>query len=492
MKELIYQILPRLWGNGKFSSIDDGTLSYLKGLGISTIWYTGIPRHAAPPPSGNAPEAVVKGNPGSPYAISDWYDVNPYLADNPAERMSEFESLVKRTHNAGIKVCTDFVPNHVSRVYHGSCTPEGKPVLGRDDNPSVHWSSGNDFFYYPGESLRLPVDPGGYTEFPAKASGNCFSPAPDINDWWDTIRLNYCDFHTPTWDKMLDVVLFWAGKGVDCFRCDMVEMVPWQFFAWMIPQARKAFPGVSFIAEVYDKNLYSRYLEEVGFDILYDKSGLYDTLRAVTCAHARASDITPVSQEVGRFHGRLLNFLENHDEQRVASPFFAGSASAGMAALAVSLLLDDSPFMLYAGQETGERGGPDRRTSIFRIEHPEALEYLWKGIHNKAAEDDSLTGDILSRYREILALATSEPAFSSGKTYDLQWCQGSGFNRESLFAWLRSSGDDAFLIVSNFSRSECTAEVTIPQHAVDFMGISPGSSSYTVRVPSMDFAIIRL
>ena len=203
---LIYQVLPRLWGNGKFSSIDESTFTYWKNLGMDTVWYTGVIRHA----SASSGEKVIKGEAGSPYAITDYYDVNPYLADEPARRMEEFEDLVKRTHEAGLKLVMDFVPNHVAREYRGS--------LGRDDDRSVHWAPENDFFYYPGESLQLPLKVDGFKEFPAKASGNCFSSAPGINDWWETVKLNYCDFHTGTWDKMLDIVLFWAGKGVDGFR----------------------------------------------------------------------------------------------------------------------------------------------------------------------------------------------------------------------------------------------------------------------------------
>ena len=214
MKSIIYQVLPRLWGNGKFSSVDAEAFSYWKSLGADYIWYTGLIRHA----SKSSGEKVVKGDAGSPYAITDYYDVNPYLADQPEHRMEEFQDLVHRTHAAGLKVVMDFVPNHVAREYAGT--------LGAGDNTTVHWTPENDFFYYPGQALELPVPCGGYTEMPAKASGNCFTPAPGINDWYETIRINYCDFHTSTWDKMLEIVRFWASKGVDGFRCDMVELVP--------------------------------------------------------------------------------------------------------------------------------------------------------------------------------------------------------------------------------------------------------------------------
>ena len=343
MKKIIYQMLPRLWGAGKFSSVDAGSFTYFKGLGVDAVWYTGVIRHA----SASSGEKVVKGKAGSPYAITDYYDVNPYLADNPDLRMEEFQSLVDRTHQAGLQVIIDFVPNHVARE---------NVNFGQADNSSVHWAPENDFFYYPGQALQLPVEADGYTEYPAKASGNCFTATPGINDWYETVKLNYCDYHTATWDKMRDIVLFWAAKGVDGFRCDMVELVPPQFMRWLIAAVKAEYPQVSFIAEVYEKDKYRMYIEEVGFDLLYDKSGLYDTLRAVTCSNASAQSITWNWQFLDKMQPHMLNFLENHDEQRVASDFFCGSAAGGYAALAVSALLNTAPFMLYFGQEAGERG----------------------------------------------------------------------------------------------------------------------------------------
>ena len=466
MKPIIYQMLPRLWGNGKFASVDAGSLDYVKGLGVGYIWYTGVIRHAT-----SATEKVVKGDAGSPYAIVDYYDVNPYLADNSQKRMQEFLELVERTHKAGLKVIIDFVPNHVARENLN---------FGKGDDATVHWTPENDFYYYPGETLKLPVE-SDYREFPAKASGNAFTPAPGINDWWETVRLNYCDFRTPTWDKMLDILRFWASKGVDGFRCDMVEMVPPQFMKWLIAAIKADFPDVVFVAEVYEKNKYRMYVEEVGFDFLYDKSGLYDVLRAVTCSGASAREITRNWQFLGDLQPHLLNFLENHDEQRIASDFFCGSPEKANAALAVSLLLNTAPFMLYFGQETGERGmdaegfsGLDGRTSIFD----------W------AARHQGPSGNVLPAYKELLALA-SRPAFSEGRTFDLCYCQDGAFNPDRHFAWLRSDGKHTFLVVSNFGD---TAGITvrIPAEALDYLGINLEYTAYTLTVPSFDFQAIEL
>ena len=469
MKSIIYQLLPRLWGSGKFSSIDAESLDYMKGLGVSHVWYTGIIRHA----SKSTGEKVVKGEAGSPYAITDYFDVNPYLADNKARRMKEFEALVDRTHQAGLKAIIDFVPNHVAREYKGA--------LGKDDDTSVHWKAENDFYYYPGEPLVLPVR-SEYKECPAKASGNAFTSAPDINDWYETVKLNYCPWHTATWDKMYEAVRFWALKGVDGFRCDMVELVPPEFMQWLIAKVKEEFPSVIFIAEVYQKEKYRMYIEKVGFDLLYDKSGLYDTLRAVTCSNASATEITWNWQFLQDLQPRMLNFLENHDEQRLASDFFAGCPEAGYAAMAVSLLLNTAPFMLYFGQEAGEKGmqaegfsGLDGRTSIFDWCKVPALE-----------NPDKI---VLSRYKELLSLAET-PVFSEGKTFDLCYCQDGAFNPDRHFAWLRSLDGTAKLVVANFSSAPEEITIRIIPEALSYLGIKAVRTVYTVTVPGRDYAVV--
>ena len=470
MKRLIYQVLPRLWRNGRFSGMDRESLRYIRSLGMDYVWFTGVIRHA----SRSSGEKVVKGEAGSPYAITDYFDVNPYLADVPEDRMKEFRSLLDRSHEAGLKVLLDFVPNHVAREYRG--------VLGREDDRSVHWAPDNDFYYYPGQALRLPAPCADYEEMPARASGNVFSPAPGIDDWWETVKLNYCDFHTPTWDRMRDAVLFWAAQGADGFRCDMVELVPPPFLRWLIASVKERFPETVFIAEVYQKDKYRMYLEEVGFDYLYDKSGLYDTLRSVSCSGASAEGISWNWQFLADMQPRMLNFLENHDEQRVASDFFCGAPEKGYAALAVSLLLNTAPFMLYFGQELGERGmqqegfsGLDGRTSIFDWCRVPALE-----------QPDR---QVLERYRTLLSLAKT-PVFARGKTYDLCYCQEAGrFDPRRHFAFLRSDGGQCRLVVANFGDGGDIG-VRIPAEALDYLGVKALRTVYTLSVPGMDCAVV--
>ena len=519
-KMIVYQILPRLWGNacdhpvpsgsleengcGRFSSVDYATLRYLRDeLNVTHVWYTGVIRHATTESFPGCPAVnpqVVKGRAGSPYAIVDYYDVNPYLADNPSERMDEFELLLKRTHDAGLKVLIDFVPNHVSRSYGKSGLCCEVAPLGASDDCTIHWQPGNDFFYYPGQELSLPV-PGNYYENPAKASGNCFSPSPGIDDWYETIRLNYCDFHTPTWDRMLDIVRYWCSKGVDGFRCDMVEMVPWQFLGWMTARIKAEFPGTCFIGEVYEKANYSLYLEKAGFDYLYDKSGLYDTLRAIVENRGSARCITWNWQSLGDMQSRMLNFLENHDEQRFASDYFGRDAQRSYASLAVSLYFNKAPFMIYFGEEVGERAmdsegfsGRDGRTTIFDWWSVPSLRRLCSHIHTGQGLSGYEAG-ILSGFRRILHLEDSHPALSRGATFDLCYCNMSspGFDPDRHFAFLRGDGTETLLFVCNFSPVDSSVRITIPQEAIDFMHIKRTEPfDVNVSVPSDSFEMVVL
>lgn len=539
-KVIIYQMLPRLWGNiggknikngtlkdngcGKFSSIDTISLEYLRSLGVSHVWYTGIIRHATAEDSdGCTPSSAdwVKGRAGSPYSITDYYDVNPYLADEPENRMEEFHKLVERTHAAGLKVIIDFVPNHVARDY-GRFTaahpaPTGMAALGESDDKSVHWKDSNDFFYYPGIPLALPIQNQTYMEMPAMASGNSYTSSPGVNDWYDTIKLNYCDTHTETWEKMYDIVNFWAGQGVDGFRCDMVELVPPAFFKWLISRIKKDRPDLLFVAEVYQKTLYSKYIREIGFDLLYDKSGIYDTLRAIVEKNAKDSGV-PVEdwqsakritwnwQSLGDLQPYMLNFLENHDEQRFASDFFGCDARNSYAALYTALYLNNAPFMLYAGEEVGERGmdnegfsGRDGRTSIFDWWAPSSLTRLYKYIHGEkealAPEEETM----LDTYRKALKFAAEDNAVSKGTFYDLCYCNyaSDGFNPDRHFAFLRDFEDETLLIVSNFSKNDAEMRISIPEHAFNWMKM-PESEEFnhttpvSVHVPATNGVIIKL
>ena len=482
---IIYQLLLRAFGNrpcvpggsyaqngsGKFNDITDEVLLKLKKLSVGAVWYTGVVSHATRTHFRTVPDcdpSLVKGEAGSPYAIRNWFDVDPALAVNLDNRMAEFEALVERTHRAGMKVIIDFVPNHVFRQYHSYFTPENFFPL---DGP----------LHLP-ESLHRT-----YVENPALATGNnVFHAWPTVNDWYDTVKLNYD--HRGTWSKMLSVLKFWVGKGVDGFRCDMVELVPADFFDWAFRALRAEHPGLMFIAEVYGKENYRRYAD-AGFDLLYDKSGFYDALRDIVAGRRPASCLTQEWQFLGDLQPRMLNFLENHDEQRVASDFFAGSGKAAFPALAVSLLFNTASFMLYFGQEFGERGmesegfsGMDGRTSIFDYCSVPSVRRFLAG---HLTVEESV---VYKEYCRLLRIATADAIFSKGKTFDLMYVNPASdrFDPTRQFAWMRGYAGSAMAIVANFADHPVDVDVLIPPEAYDFFGINDASlrSASSATIPT--------
>ena len=515
-KPIIYQVIPRLFGNlnascvkhgritengsGKFSFFTPKALNSIKELGITHIWYTGVIEHATKTDYSTYNilkdhGAVVKGRAGSPYAIKDYYDVDPDLADHVPSRMDEFEALVERTHAAGLKVIIDFVPNHVSRQYHSDAKLSYVEDLGQTDNCSRSFDPQNNFYYLPGQTLRFEFgakqEDFMYSEFPAKVTGNdCFTCSPGMDDWYETVKLNYgVDYQNGnighfnpipnTWSKMLDILMFWAGKGIDGFRCDMAEMVPVEFWHWAIPHVKNCFPVV-FIAEVYNPEKYRSYLSFGKFDYLYDKVGLYDTLRAVTCKQAPASDIIKCWQAVEEIQPHMLNFMENHDEQRIASDFFAGNASAGIPGMMVAALMHVNPVMIYSGQELGEPGmdnegfsGLDGRTTIFDYW---SLTTVRNWINGGAFNEEKLTPaqtELRRIYAWLLNLASTEEAISKGLFYDLTYANMTNkcFNPSRQYAFMRKYLNDVVLVVVNFDMSAQTVRVKIPVEAFVYLSI---------------------
>ena len=503
-KIIIYQIFTRLYGNrnttrkengtieengcGKMNDFTPTALKKIRAMGVSHIWYTGVIRHATQTDytaygiPRNHP-AIVKGRAGSPYAITDYYDVDPDLAVDVENRIQEFLQLVERTHKAGMKVVIDFVPNHVARQYHSLCKPQGVSDLGEGDNPQEGFSPKNNFYYCPGQRLTPYFDlyhgeAEPYLEEPAKATGNdCFHNAPSRNDWYETAKLNYgVDYYAggighfdpvpSTWQKMLDILLFWASKGIDAFRCDMAEMVPAAFWEWATRRVRKQYKDILFIGEVYNPAEYRHYLAS-GFDYLYDKVGMYDAMRDVICGHRSAQAITGAWQQTDDIRQHMLYFLENHDEQRIASDFFAVSGTKGVPALAVLALLQSGPFMFYAGQEYGERGmdkegfsGRDGRTTIF--------DYWSVDTLVRAASRRLTAGEkqLKAVYDRVLTVAGTERAVSEGVMFDVMYVNP---HLTRQYAFLRKAGRETLLVVANFDESPVTASVVIPAHAFDFL-----------------------
>ena len=506
MKEkiVLYQVFTRLYGNrnttrkesgtldengcGKLNDFTPTTLKKIREMGVSHIWYTGVIRHASQTDYSaygipRQHPAIVKGKAGSPYAITDYYDIDPDLAVDVNQRMLEFKQLVERTHKAGMKVIIDFVPNHVARQYHSVCKPEGVKDLGEGDDPSKGFDPQNNFYYCPGERFTPYFDlyhgeQEPYIEEPAKATGNdCFHNAPGMNDWYETVKLNYgVDYFAgrvghfnpipDTWSKMTDILLFWARQGIDGFRCDMAEMVPAEFWHWATDKVKFIHPDIIFIGEVYNPAEYRHYLG-AGFDYLYDKVGMYDTLREVIRGNQSVQAITSAWQQTDDIRDHMLYFLENHDEQRIASSFFAGDARKGVPGLVVSALLQQNPLMIYAGQEYGERGmdqegfsGHDGRTTIFDYWN---IDTLTRAASRKLTKDEKALATI---YNKVLTIARTEKAVTNGVSFDLMYVNGD-YHRQ--YAFLRKAGSEVLLVVVNFDDLPSTMDVTIPAHAFDYL-----------------------
>lgn len=509
-KMIVYQVFPRLFGNlsavqvrngslaengvGKFSAFTATALKKIKGLGVSHVWYTGVIEHATKTDYTayriqKDHSAVVKGKAGSPYAIKDYYDVDPDLADQVPMRMKEFEALIRRTHDAGLKVIIDFVPNHVARQYCSDGRMSYIDDLGQHDNRSKAFDVNNNFYYIPGQPLSLPFgakeEDFEYSEFPAKVTGNNrFDAHPDKNDWYETVKLNYgvdymnggvCHFdpHPNTWTKMLEILSFWAEKGVDGFRCDMAEMVPVEFWNWVIPKVKEKY-NVCFIAEVYNPAEYRNYIQNGHFDYLYDKVGLYDTVRAVMCNQVPASEISKCWQSLEGIQQNMLNFLENHDEQRIASVFFAGDPRPGIPGMIVSAAMNTNPVMIYSGQELGESGmedegfsGRDGRTTIFDYW---SVGSVRKWINNGAFDGAGLTPDqksLRKMYVKLLNIVKTESTITNGTFYDLMYANAKNpyFNTQHQFVFLRKYKKEVLLVVVNFDKAEQTVRVKIPAEA---------------------------
>ena len=522
MRPVIYQIFTRLYGNKTKNNKPNGTLQEngsakmnditatklqrISRMGFTHVWFTGLIEHATQTDhtafgiSKDHP-AVVKGKAGSPYAIKDYYDIDPDLAVSVPDRMKEFKALLNRTHKAGLKMVIDFVPNHVARHYHSDAAPKGVEDLGEKDDTTKGFDPQNNFYYLPGQQLRTDfarsaaqTEP--YVELPAKATGNdCFNASPSRNDWYETVKLNYgIDYQggrathfspTPsTWKKMTDILLFWAEKGVDAFRCDMAEMVPTAFWSHAVAAVKKEHPDVLFIGEVYNPAQYRDYLA-AGFDYLYDKVGLYDTLRAIVCGNASASCITSCWQATDDIKEHMLHFLENHDEQRIASAYFAGNAEKAKPALAAGALMSPGAYMVYAGQEIGEAGmdaegfsGNDGRTTIFDYWNPASLQKLTAPAFEKKLTPEEAA--LYDYYQKILTLCNSRKAFEQGGFFDLQYAnygRDYGYNCDRQYSFLRHFGREVYLVAINFDPASVQVGIKIPSHAFDVLKLREGTKS---------------
>tara|TARA_R110002126_G_scaffold54341_14_gene147197 strand:- start:11688 stop:13637 length:1950 start_codon:yes stop_codon:yes gene_type:complete len=549
-KPVVYQVFTRLFGNtnttnrpwgtleengvGKFNDFTDEALAGIKALGTSHIWYTGVPHHAlindytAVGISLDDPD-VVKGRAGSPYAVKDYYSVNPDLAVNPANRLAEFKALIERTHQHDMQVIIDIVPNHVARDYQSLAKPDGVIDFGADDDSSVEYARNNNFYYVPGKAFKVPQWPASYqvlggephpqadgqfTENPAKWTGNGARAAqPAFDDWYETVKINYgvrpdgsYDFERlpsdyaekdwqahyqfwqgkdvpDSWQKFRDITLYWLDFGVDGFRYDMAEMVPVEFWSYLNSHIKQVNPNAFLLAEVYQPDLYRDYIKLGLMDYLYDKVEFYDSLKLVMQGKGPTSALVETQQRMADIEQHMLHFLENHDEQRIASPDFAGDARKGMPAMVVSALISTSPTMLYFGQDVGEPGaehagfGQPTRTSIF--------DYIGVPHHQRWMNGGKFDGGALTQdeaqlrafYQSLMQFSATAPALM-GEYYPLHSANlinNTAYSEQQL-AFARYSDAQQLIIVSNFKAEQTVEfELVVPAELISQWQLADGS-----------------
>jgi glycosidase len=552
-KYVVYQVFTRLFGNkkttnkpwgtieengvGKFNDFTDTALQEIKKLGVTHIWYTGVPHHDVIRDytkygiSNDDPD-VVKGRAGSPYAVKDYYNVNPDLAVDPAKRLEEFEALISRTHKQRLKVIIDIVPNHIARNYKGLTNPKGVKDFGANDDTSVEYARNNNFYYIPNTPFEVPTSPdykplngeanplsdGKFSEFPAKWTGNGSRMAkPDINDWYETVKVNYGvrpdgtkdfpelpdgydekdyaahfafwkDKDVPdSWKKFRDIALYWIEKGVDGFRYDMAEMVPYEFWSYMNSSIKMKNPKAFLLAEVYNPKEYRNYIKLGKMDYLYDKVETYDHLKAVIKGNALPDALSDIQNNMSDIEHHMLHFLDNHDEQRLASPEFAGTPEKGKPLMVVSATISSSPTMIYFGQEVGEPGNEDAgfgkrsRTSIF--------DYIGVPHHQRWMNEGKFDGGQLSNsekalrdfYSRLLNFTLNSSAML-GKFQEIQSVNRKETQNydQGLYSFVRYSEEEKLIVIANFSWvTSSRIDLIVPEDVILAWKLTDGS--YTVK-----------
>ncbi len=286
---VIYEIYPRQFSEaGNFAGIT-AQLDRLKELGVNILWL--MPIH----PIG---QEKKKGPVGSPYAVRDYYAVNPDYGT-----AADLKRLVSEAHRRGMKVIIDIVANHTS------------------------WDS---------VMMKTP-------EFYVRdASGKITYP----HDWSDVAELNY---DNPSLRRyMIDMLKFWLREyDLDGFRCDVAAEVPTDFWEQARAEADKVKADVVWLAESDRPELLVR-----AFDLDYSWP-LHGTLNDVLQGRKGATAFrqTWEADEAKYPRGALrMRFSDNHDERRAVARFGEGGA---LAASALMLTLDGVP-MLYNGMEVGD------------------------------------------------------------------------------------------------------------------------------------------
>lgn len=582
----IYQLLVRLFGNtnetrkvngtlaengvGKFADINDAALDAIAGMNFTHVWLTGVLQQATATDYSAIGEPaddpdLLKGLAGSPYAVKDYFDVCPDYAVDPKQRLAEFKALIARIHAHKLKVLIDLVPNHVARSYKSDVMPDLS--FGATDDKTKFFDAKNNFFYLRpsdpggGPPLKMPtcrdgvpISPtckvlagkcdGFYSEekdFGRVTGNDVVSWAPRIDDWYETVKLNYglnfTDPHAPrefpladqpakpipgTWEKMDRILEYWQAMGVDGFRCDMAHMEPPEFWHWAIGRARARQPHVFFMAEAYDNDpakvrgsdpvveglndgrgnvMFD--LLNAGFNSVYDDP-TYKALKNLYDGDAWANDVDRALGPEFIFQNSQ-RYCENHDEVRLAGKDQWGriGMEVGRPVAAILWGLGRGPAMLYNGQEVGEPGagpagfgGDNARTTIFDYwSMPELVKWV-NGHKYDGGKLSEPQKNLRLFYTRLLALI-GEPAFRDGAFFPLNAAnarsanfgnvEGDPASGHWMYAFLRHDirSGQSFLVIANLHRGTAFKNVHVhfPPEALKFLNLSkePGSFPLAFR-----------
>jgi glycosidase len=553
MKPIIYQLVVRYFGNtgganvidgdirqngcGKFADIDDRALAELAQLGVTHVWLMGVLRQATLTDYSSIglcadPPEVVKGRAGSFYSVRDYGDVCPDYAIDPARRLAEFEALVKRVHAAGLKVLIDLVPNHVSRSYSSDASSFD---FGRGDDQTQFFDPNNNFYYLvdpPGRALELPR-PGHWhppgVEFsgrfaredgrPGRAAkatggddyGKVTDTRPGENLWYETIKLNYGfnfaeqrGYYDPpprTWTMIDSILAFWQRKGVDGFRCDFAHYVPAEAWTYLIREARQRSPDAFFMAEAYpyhgslDPVHDPAELIEAGFDAVYHWTA-YNALKGIYQGHGVDAYEREMAALDDTARPHYLEYLENHDERRIASPVVEhggpgesgfGSSAAAYQLAPLVLLYSQGPALLLNGQEVGEPGagatgfkGDNGRTTIFDYWRMPVFA-RWVNDHRyDGGQLDTHEKTLRRFYRDLLALC-QHPSITGSSYWGLRNANRAGaFPGASdwlyPFARFAAGAGQLVVVVANFRPGSAeSGKIRLPRELMAAAGVPAGT-----------------
>jgi glycosidase len=293
---VVYEIYPRTFSpEGNFAAVTR-RLPDLKELGVTIIWL--MPIH----PIG---QEKKKGTIGSPYAVRDYYGINPAYGTE-----ADLKRLVGAAHNLGMRVIIDIVANHTA----WDSVLMSKPDFYRRD-----------------------------------AAGTIVSPY----DWTDVAALDYRN--APLRDYMIGMLKHWLREfDLDGFRCDVAGEVPTDFWERARTELQEIKPDVLLLAEADKPELMVR-----AFDLDY----AWPFHSAITNVFANGAPATEIRKTWERDRARYprgalhMRFWDNHDEDRAIARF--GKRGA-LAASALVLTMDGVP-LLFQGAEAGdatESGAP--------------------------------------------------------------------------------------------------------------------------------------